>query len=109
MTLHSALHVYMYTCNPKMVEMPVFNNNWGNNMLTNTEKEILGYMVDMGFLKGQDRVNAGANDETAREHIAAFKTQMSVVLPRQIEGLQTQLQRVEVELNQAQDLLALLG
>jgi hypothetical protein len=77
-------------------------------MLTNTEKQILGYMVDMGNLRGQDRVNAGQSDTTARELITIFTTQMQQVLPMQIAALKEQKLRAEEDINKFQTLLGLL-
>lgn len=78
-------------------------------MLTSTEKQILGYMVDMGSLRRQDRLDAGQNDETARSLIAAFSAQMQMLLPMQISNLQAQQQRNSAELETAQQLFELLS
>lgn len=45
-------------------------------MLSAEEKAILGKMVDMGQLRGEERVSAGADDKIARELIATFKEQL---------------------------------
>ena len=59
-------------------------------MLTDNEKEILGYMVDMGVLRGQQRVEAGQNDEKAREFISEFISQIRDAIPMQLAGLENQ-------------------
>ena len=78
-------------------------------MLTNTEKQILGYMVDMGSLRGQQRIDAGDDDELARGLIAGFSNQMRIFLPRQIEAMQLQKENAEIELARLQEVLNLLG
>jgi len=77
-------------------------------MLTQNEKDILGAMVDLSYLQGQDRVNAGASDETAREFIATFKSQMLQMLPIKIDGLERTLERLQTELTALQTLQQLL-
>jgi len=78
-------------------------------MLTQNEKDILGAMVDMGALRGQDRIDAGASDEVAREKIAAFKEQMAQMLPMQVQAMNEQKARAESELAQYQVLQRLIG
>lgn len=78
-------------------------------MLTNNEKEILGYMVDMGVLRGQQRIEAGQDDTKAREFIAEFKLNMASALPIQIAALQAQQQHVEQEISAMQEVMSLLS
>lgn len=78
-------------------------------MLTQNEKDILGAMVDMGLLKGDDRKSTGASDEIAREKIAEFKAQQTTLIPMQIEGLTSQLTLVEAEIARLTELQTLLG
>lgn len=59
-------------------------------MLSQNEKDILGIMVDMGRLKGEERVSAGSSDEIARDVIAAFKERMMATLPQRIEQIEAQ-------------------
>lgn len=78
-------------------------------MLTENEKQILGYMVDMGGLRGQQRIDASADDELARELIEDFSIQIRATLPMQIEALTAQRNNLEEQINQAQTLLELVG
>ena len=78
-------------------------------MLTETEKQILGYMVDAGHLRGEERIAAGGSDSLARSLIETFKTQMSHILPMQINSLQNQKLNVEADIATQNALLTLLG
>jgi len=77
-------------------------------MLTNTEKKILGAMVDMGNLRGQERIDAGSNDEKAREVIAVFRESMLAFLPALIGNLESKRVEIEADIKQSSDLLSLL-
>ena len=78
-------------------------------MLTETEKQILGHMVDAGQLRGEERIAAGGSDSLASSLIETFKTQMQQVLPMQITSLQNQKLNVEADIAQQSALLTLLG
>ena len=77
-------------------------------MLTETEKQILGYMVDAGQLRGEERIAAGGSDVIARGKIAAFKAQQRQFLPMQINALQAQKLNVEADIAKQNELLTLL-
>jgi len=77
-------------------------------MLTNTEKQILGYMVDAGQLRGEERIDAGGDDSIAREKIAEFKAQMQQILPMQIDRLQAQKLIIDEDIAKQNELLTLL-
>jgi len=77
-------------------------------MLTENEKQILGYMVDAGQLRGEERIAAGASDSLARSLIETFKTQQRQVLPMQINSLQNQKLNVEADIATQNELLTLL-
>jgi len=77
-------------------------------MLTETEKQILGYMVDAGQLRGEERIAAGGSDSLARSLIETFKTQQRQVLPMQIKALKEQKLRAEEDINKFQTLLGLV-
>lgn len=77
-------------------------------MLTDNEKQILGYMVDMGVLQGQRRVDAGADDEFARELITDFSTQMRITMPLQLGSLMQQRTELDDRIERTNLLLRLL-
>lgn len=77
-------------------------------MLTDKEKQILGHMVDMGILRGQSRIDAGADDELARELIADFSAQMLATMPTQIEFLNRQKNELEEKIIEANLMLDLI-
>ena len=77
-------------------------------MLTENEKQILGYMVDAGQLRGEVRIGAGASDSLARSLIETFKTQQRHILPMQINSLQNQKLNVEADIATQNELLTLL-
>ncbi len=66
-------------------------------MLTETEKEILGYMVDAGFLRGEERKSVASNDAIAKELIAQFKQNSLIALPQTIEALSIQEHRARID------------
>ena len=78
-------------------------------MLTETEKQILGYMVDAGQLRGEERIAAGGSDVIAREKIAEFKTHQQQFLPMQIKALKEQKLNLVEDLEKQTALLTLLG
>ena len=77
--------------------------------LSQTEKDILGYMVDIGEIKGEVRVAVGSSDILAREKIAEFKVQQSVFLPLQIAALINKKDEFQNEIDQLTNLQTLLG
>lgn len=77
--------------------------------LSQTEKDILGYMVDIGEIKGEARVAVGSSDTLAREKIAEFKQQQSVFLPLQIAALINKRDEFQNEIDQLTNLQTLLG
>jgi len=77
-------------------------------MLTETEKQILGYMVDAGQLRGEEREAAGGSDSLARSLIETFKTQQRQFLPMQIKALKEQKLRAEEDISKFQTLLGLV-
>ena len=78
-------------------------------MLTETEKQILGIMVDMSQLVGAQREAVGASDVVAREKILDFKTRMMASIPTEIQSLTTQKNNYESEIVKQNALLTLLG
>lgn len=76
--------------------------------LTQTEKKILGHMVDTGFLRNGRREEVGSNDTLAREAIEEFKMSMNTILPIQIAGMEERKVAIDTELTEAQNLLDLL-
>ena len=77
-------------------------------MLTENEKQILGYMVDAGQLRGEERIAAGGSDSLARSLIETFKAQQRLVLPLQINSLQNQKLNVDADIAKQNELLTLL-
>lgn len=77
-------------------------------MLTETEKQILGVMVDLGQLRGAERTSASGSDEIARELIAAFRDKMLQTLPEQIEQIDNQISQLNSVRSRDAEILSLL-
>lgn len=77
--------------------------------LSQTEKDILGYMVDIGEIKGEVRVAVGSSDTLAREKIAEFKEQQNVYLPLQIAALINKRDECQDKIDELTNLQTLLG